>query len=251
MIDIPLLKLRARHEIGNEEERAIREAVSEIVRHPADTTVVHAGVTLHFSILLLEGMMCRYKDLSNGQRQITALHVAGDFVDLHGFVLHHLDHSLMTLTRCRVAHVPHERLTEITRTFPHLTRMLWFSTCLDGSIHREWMVSIGRRTAIARVAHLFCELHARLAVVGLADDTSFALPITQAELAECVGLTPVHVNRVLRQLREGGTIEFRSSRATILDRARLEQIAEFDPGYLYLRRRRTYSAVAESRMSRR
>jgi hypothetical protein len=117
------------------------------------------------------------------------------------------------------------------------SRGFWFATNLDACIHREWEVSLGRRTAIERTAHLLCELQARMLVVGLADDTGFALPLTQAELSECLGLTSVHVNRVLRELRERGLVEFRNARVTLLNLAGLQTIAEFDPAYLYLEKR--------------
>ena len=237
MIDAHLLKLRARDDISADEERAIRAAVGEVRDHPADRTIIRAGQTLTASTLLLDGLMCRYKDLRNGQRQITELHVAGDFADLHSFTLKRLDHNIMTLTPCRVAMVPHERLQEITERFPHLTRVYWFMTNLDAAIHREWELSLGRRTALARVAHLFCELHVRYGVVGMADGDSYRLSLTQAELAECLGLTPVHVNRTLKELRERGLVEFRGKQVAIHDMAGLKRVAEFEPDYLYLERR--------------
>ena len=132
------------------------------------------------STLLLDGLMCRYKDLRNGSRQISELHVSGDFVDLHSFTLKKLDHNIMALTPCRIAQVPHERLKAITEQFPHLTRVLWFSTNLDAAIHREWVLSLGRRTALARLAHLFCELHARLQIVGLTDGLDYKIGLTQS-----------------------------------------------------------------------
>lgn len=236
MIDTHLMKLRARDDISPEEEQAIRDAVAEVREFPADKTVIEANRPLTSSTLLLEGLMCRYKDLSEGQRQITELHVPGDFVDLHSFTLKHLDHAILTLTRCKVAIVPHANLERITERFPHLTRVLWFTTNLDACIAREGEVSLGRRTAIQRTAHLFCELYLRLRVVGLTDGTSYALELTQIELAECLGLTAVHVNRVLKELRERGVMEFRSGRATILDLAELERVADFDANYLYLKR---------------
>ena len=107
----------------------------------------------------------------------------------------------------------------------------------DAAIHRAWTVSLGRRDAIARVAHLFCELQVRLGIVGLADEHGYALPITQAVLAECLGLTSVHVNRVLKELRERNLVEFRGGRVSILDRDGLAEIGEFDPAYLYLDRK--------------
>jgi CRP-like cAMP-binding protein len=237
MIDKLLMKMRARDELSADEERALRDAATDVVDYPADKTIIPAGKEIAFSTLLLEGLMARYKDLSQGQRQITELHVPGDFADLHSFSLKRLDHSIMTLTPCRILKFPHDRLTTITERFPHLTRVLWFLTNLDACIHREWEVSLGRRTAIARLAHLFCELRARLEVVGLADGGRYALPITQAEVAECMGLTSVHVNRVLKELREAGLVDFKSGRVTIHDMDALARVAEFTPAYLYLDRR--------------
>jgi len=234
MIAQHLMKLRLRDEISAEEEAAIRDCISEVVEYPADQTIVHRGVELTYSTLVLEGFICRYKDLSDGQRQITHIHVPGDFADLHGFTLKHLDHSVMTLTPCKIAKAPHDRIMRITEKYPHLTRVFWFSTNLDACIHREWEVSLGRRRALERTAHLFCELQVRLQIVGLADETGYAFPLTQTELAECLGLTSVHVNRVLRELRERGMIEFRGGRVSITDFKALKAVAEFDPAYLYM-----------------
>lgn len=234
MIDPHLLKLRARDELSAEEEVAIRSLFSEERDVPADKTLIRAGDRLDVSLLLLDGLVCRYKDLRDGSRQISELHVAGDFADLHSFTLKRLDHSVMTLTRCRIAVAPHERIKAVTTEHPHLARLFWLSTNIDAAIHREWVLSLGRRSALARVAHLFCELRERLAIVGQADETGFALALTQTDLAECMGLTPVHVNRTLRQLRERGLVEFRARRVTILDLPRLKRVAEFDPTYLNL-----------------
>ncbi len=237
MIAKLLLKLRARDEVSAAEEQALRAAIAEERDHPADRTLIRENQELNASTLLVEGLVCRHKDLRNGGRQITALHVSGDFVDLHGFTLKRLDHNIMTLTPCRVALVPHARLTEITETLPHLTRLLWLSTTLDAAIQREWELSLGRRTALAKAAHLFCELRVRLGLIGLAEEAGYALPLTQAELGECLGLTAVNVNRTLRELRERGLMEFRGHEVSILDRAGLERIAEFKDNYLYLEKR--------------
>jgi len=234
MIERHLLKLRLRDTISAEEEAAIRGTIIDTVVHPAGRTIVRAGEELNYSTLLLDGLLGRYKDLKNGQRQITHVHVAGDFADLHGFTLKRLDHSLLALTNCTIARASHGKLRQITETMPHLTRVMWYSTNVDAAIHREWEVSLGRRSAIQRAAHLFCELHVRLQVVGLAEAEGYPLAMSQAELAECLGLTPVHVNRVLRELRERGLVEFRAGRVAFQDLASLKRLAEFDPGYLYL-----------------
>jgi CRP-like cAMP-binding protein len=237
MIEKHLMKLRARDLLGEAEEEAIREAVSEYRDYRSDLTFIEPHRELQHSTLLLEGLICRYKDLKDGQRQVTELHVAGDFADLHSFTLKRLDHSVMTLTPCRVAIFPHENLRRITEQYPHLTRLYWFATNLDAAVHREWEVSLGRRSAISRVAHLFCELEVRLGLVGLVEEDGYSLQLTQTDLAECVGLTSVHVNRTLKELREQGLMEFRSSRVRIFDLAGLRRIAEFEPAYLYLERR--------------
>jgi CRP-like cAMP-binding protein len=237
MIEHHLARLRARDDISEEEESAIRDAVAETREYAAGQTFIHAGDELRHSTLLIDGLMCRYKDMNNGERQITELHVPGDFADLHSFTLKHLDHNIMALTRCRAAVVPHANLKRITEQFPHLTRVYWFATNLDAAIHREWTVSLGRRSAISRTAQLFCELRVRLGLVGLTDHSGFALDLVQTELAECLGITPVHVNRTLKDLREREILTFRSGQVVIHNLRELERVAEFDPTYLYLEKR--------------
>jgi CRP-like cAMP-binding protein len=234
MIDPQLMKLRVRDNLSVEEEAALRAMVTEVRDFPADKVIVRAGDLLDTCMLLISGLMRRFKDLPNGQRQVTELHVAGDFADLHSFTLKRLDHNVGTLTACKVAIVPHDRLREITEQHPHLARMLWFSTNLDAAIHREWEVSLGRRSALERLAHLFCEMDCRLEIVDLAHEGRYDLALTQEELAECLGITPVHVNRTMQQLRELGLVEFRGGKVTIHDREELRRRALFDPAYLYL-----------------
>lgn len=215
----------------------MRNAVCDVRDVATDVTIVRSGTELSCSNILLDGLLCRYKDLGNGERQITQLHVPGDFVDLHSFSLKRLDHNIMTLVPSRIALVPHERLLLITEHYPHLARLLWFMTTLDAAIHREWQLSLGRRTAMARIAHLMCELQARLAIVGLTDGDRYRLPITQVDLAECLGLTSIHVNRTLLDLRTRGLAMFREKVVTIEDHAALCRLAEFNPDYLYIEKR--------------
>ena len=237
MISVHIKKLRRRTDISSEEERAIRNAVAETRRLAADEIVVHSGVELTSCMVLLDGWMARSKDLQSGERQVTELHVPGDFADLHGFTLRCLDHDIVTLTECTAAIIPHDRLRELTERYPHLGRVYWFMTNVDGSMHREWALSLGQRSAISRMAHLFCELYVRLDLVGRANGHGYELPLTQRELAECLGLTVVHANRTLQELRRRQLIELENRQLTILDRRGLEGVAEFDPAYLYLDRR--------------
>jgi CRP-like cAMP-binding protein len=232
-----LLKLRCRDIVTEHEEAVLRDAIGETEELRGGRTIVRADTSLSQSTLVFDGLVARYKDLRDGQRQILEIHVAGDFVDLHGFLLKRLEHHVGTLSPVRVAYFPHERLRRITEEEPHLARMLWFSTLVDAAIQREKILSVGRRSAIARVAHLMCELAVRLETVGLAADGRFALPLTQLDLADATGLTSVHVNRMLRKLRDEGVLTFRGGEVAIHDRDRLEQVGEFDPNYLYLERR--------------
>jgi CRP-like cAMP-binding protein len=236
MISVHLKKLRRHAHLSSEEEQAIRNAVTETRSFAADKILIRNGVELNSSLLLLDGWLARSKDLPGGDRQVTQLHVAGDFADLHSYTLKRLDHDVATLSECLIAVVPHARLKELTERFPRLARLYWFSTNVDAAITRELALSLGRRSALSRMAHLFCELYVRLEMVGRAQGDGYDFPLTQRELAECLGLTVVHANRTLQELRRRRVLEFENRRLTVRDRKGLEGIAEFDPAYLYLDR---------------
>ena len=236
MIDRHFLKLRARDEISREEEDFIRSGVRESIDVRGGRVAIREGVPTGFSTILVSGVCARRKDMRDGRRQYTELHVPGDFTDLHSFTLKHLDHDIVALSNCTFAVVPHEHLKEMTERYPHLTRVYWFGTNLDACIHREWELSLGSRSAIASMAHLFCELYLRLQIVELAPDGTYDLPISQEELGEMIGVTPVHANRTLQQLRKQEVIEFAGGTVTIKDLEGLKRTAEFDPAYLYLER---------------
>lgn len=238
MITAHLKKLKLRATISPDEERVIRGLVSETRKVAADKIVVRAGEQLNHSILLLDGWLARSKDLPGGERQVLEIHLPGDFADLHGFTLKRLDHDVTSLTECVLGLVPHERLTVMTEQHPHLTRVYWLSTNIDAAITREMALSLGQRTAISRMAHLFCELEVRLAIAGKTFEHGFDFPLTQRELAECLGLTVVHVNRTLQELRRRKVIEAENRQIRFLDKGALEAIAEFDPAYLQLDKRK-------------
>lgn len=233
MLTGDFLRGRRRDELSAEECAVIEDAVAEVRTIPPRKNILRAGQKPDFSIFLIEGMICRYMDATSGRRQLVALQVPGDFVDLHAFPLTYLDHDNATITTCKVGIVPHRRLAEILETMPHLTKMLWFSTLIDAAMHREWIFRMGRLNAVSRIAHLFAETEYRLALVDRVSHNGFQLPLVQTDLAEAVGITPIHVNRSLRVLRNAGVLEFREGHATIIDRAKLWQLAEFDPAYLF------------------
>lgn len=236
VIDAHLRRLRKRDVIGAAEEQAIRALVSQTQRVSAHRTLIREGEKLEHSVLLIDGWLARAVDMAGGARHITELHVPGDFADLHGFTLKRLDHDVVALADSIIALVPHERLKELTDRFPHIARVYWFSTNVDAAIHRQWAVSLGRRNAFSRMAHLFCEIYLRLDVVGKTTGASFDFPITQEQLASCLGLTAVHVNRTLQALRREALIELENRRLTILQFDELKRAGEFDPSYLYLDR---------------
>jgi CRP-like cAMP-binding protein len=229
------LRGRRRRELTDAEIQALEDAVERVERLPARRTTHRRGERVRYSTLLLSGYMCRYMDSSDGYRQLVAYHVPGDFLDLHGYPLQRLDHDVATITTAEIAVVPHERLTVITETMPHLTRLLWFSTLLDAAMHREWIFSMGRLDAVGRLAHFLCETRARMAAIDRVDgDGWFELPLTQQDLGEACGLTSVHINRTIRRLREDGLVEFGERRVRVIDPGRLARIGEFSPDYLYL-----------------
>ncbi|MGK2911717.1 MAG: Crp/Fnr family transcriptional regulator [Sphingobium sp.] len=229
------LKERRGAALDPEERRLLEQAIAEVRTLAPRTTLVWAGERVYHSTLLVEGIMSRYIDDRHGLRQLVAVHFPGDFVDLHAYPLKVLDHDVATMTAVTIAIVPHARLDGITETRPGLARKLWFATLIDAAIHRAWLFRLGRLDAVGRVAHLLCETNARLVSAGLSDGRRFALGITQADLAEICGLTSVHVNRVLRQLREEQLCVFRSSLVEILDIDRLAARGQFDPAYLYIK----------------
>jgi CRP-like cAMP-binding protein len=227
-------KLERRDVLSGEEKQALKSAVARVKEARMDEDLVREGDRPSESTLLLEGFAARYKLLRNGRRQITALHIPGDFVDLHSFLLKTMDHGVVALTPCRVGLVPHSTLREITETYLHLGRLLWLSTLIDAAIHREWLVAMGRRPALSQIAHLLCELFLRLQTVRLTQHMSFELPLTQAELGDVLGLSTVHVNRVIQQLRADGLVTWSEQRIAIEDWAQLQEVAEFDPTFLNL-----------------
>ncbi|WP_417603925.1 Crp/Fnr family transcriptional regulator [Novosphingobium anseongense] len=216
-------------------ERArLETAIREIKTFPPRTTIVRAGDGLTQSLLLIEGFMSRYIDDRSGLRQLVAVHVPGDFVDLHAFPLKVLDHDVASMTSVTVAVVPHSELEAIEREMPGMARKLWFATLIDAAIHRAWLFRLGRLDAVGRVAHFLCETNARLVSAGLSDGYRFALGLTQNDIAEICGLTNVHVNRVMRHLREESLCVFRSSLVEIPQPNRLAVRGQFDPTYLYI-----------------
>lgn len=203
--------------------------------------IVEPGPKASQSCMMLRGLSARSHRLKGRSEQqvITALHVPGDFVDLHGFVLNGLSHAVVAVGPVEVEFVDHSELIEITRNFPHLTRLLWRATLIDAAIHRQWLVAAASLRSSAHLAHLLCEIYTRLNVVGAATGLQFSMPLLQRELADLLGYSPIHVNRAVRDLRDRGLVRWVGADITILDWNGLATLARFDPDYLDLCREPT------------
>ena len=220
--------------LSDEERAALDAAASRTVDYAAKRIIVRENTPLTQCTLLLSGFIERFKDTPEGRRQILAIHVPGDFVDLHSYPLKRLEHSVAALTPVTVATFPHPAIRALTERSATLTELLWRSTLIDAAIGREGIVSVGARGAAVRLAHLLCEMYLRIERIGVTRGLEFDFPVTQIDLADATGLTAVHANRMLRQLREQGLVEFRQGLVRIIDWPALKAFAEFDPRYLFL-----------------
>ncbi len=234
----PLIEKLERHgHLTDEEKQVLRQITSKVTVYRPREHIVLEGSAPSDSKLILEGFATRHNHSPDGRRQITAFHVPGDFADLHSFLLKEMDDGVAALTTCQVSAVPHGDLREITRSYPYLTRVLWFTTLVDGAVHRAWMTTLGRMDARERLAHFLCELRDRLEPIGLMRDQSFELPITQEELGDAFGMSTVHVNRILQDLRAEGLITSRGKTLTINDWDSLRRLGQYNPDYLHVDRK--------------
>ena len=227
-------KLSLRDRISREEIEALQKALEPPKTVAAGSDIVREHSRPLHSTLLISGFSARYSTLEDGARQITEINVSGDFIDLHSLLMKQMDHGVVALTECVIAEAPHSGLIDITERHPHLTRLLWLDTIIDAAVHRQWLVAMGRRSGLGHLAHLVCELYLRLQAVGQTGDLTFDLPLTQAVLGDALGLSTVHVSRLISELRGEGVINWSNGQIDILDWRRLAEIAEFDPTYLRL-----------------
>lgn len=229
------LKFRQRVELSADEQAVLDKVPAREKKYLPRQDIVSAGSRATTSCMVIEGLSARYKLLSNGRRQITAINVPGDFVDLQSFLLSRMEYGVTALTPCRVLSIEHDAIRRLITNTPSITRLLWMDTMLDASIHQEWIVSMGRRSAFARLAHLICELFLRLKAVDRTEGHTFRLPLTQSELADILGLSIVHVNRILKALRAEKIVVWSQSTLRIDNWDHLKEVAEFQPDYLSLK----------------
>ncbi|KQT50946.1 Crp/Fnr family transcriptional regulator [Aureimonas sp. Leaf454] len=230
-----ILRLKSIIDLSPDDEAAFEQLPMVIRDFPADQDVVRDGDRPHQCCMVLSGLTCRYKVIADGRRQILAFNIPGDLPDLQSLHLDIMDHSVATVVPSRLGFVPHAAMRELSERRPGITAALWRETLIDGATFRAKITGIGRMSARARVAHLFCELLLRLDVVGLADGFRYKLPLTQTELGDALGLSVVHVNRILQDLRTDNIIAVERRTVTILNWEQLKSVGQFDPTYLQLR----------------
>jgi CRP-like cAMP-binding protein len=231
----PLLrKLESVASLSAEEKAAVLDLPISVRQMRADHDIVRERDRPSQCCLVLDGWLCRYKILESGTRQIFSFHIAGDVPDLQSLHLKTMDHNLGSLVQSTVAFIQHDSIKALAKNFPHICNVLWRDTLIDAAIFREWMVGMGRRDAPSRIAHLLCELFIKMRAVGLTRGYTCDFPVTQSVMGDALGLSTVHVNRSLMELRGRGLITLEKQVLTILKWDELQQEGGFDPLYLHL-----------------
>lgn len=229
-------KLAAVAELDQEDCRAIERLSQDVRSFERGREIIGEGERPDCLHLMIDGWTSRYKTLRNGSRQIVGFMIPGDFCDLHVQVLGAMDHTILAMNECQVAFIPCEEFEKLTSEGARLTRALWWTTLVDEAVLREWILNTGRRGAYEAAAHLMCEMHFRIEQVGLVTgQDELALPLTQEDLGDTLGITSVHTNRVLKRLRNEGLVSLREKVLTIHDLEGLREAAGFDPHHLHVR----------------
>ncbi len=225
-------RLRSVYPLGDADMGIVFGFGSNIVSHRRLSEIVRQGEPSAGAGVLLDGLAGRCKLTKDGKRQIVSLICPGDVLGLEGVLKDVSDHCILALTDCQVAVVSHTRLRDIFENHPAVSLALWKLFVLDTSVYREWLVNIGSRSALARTAHLICELYFRFAQVGRVQGGSFSWPMSQSLVGEVLALTTVHVNRTLQKLRDLELIRLNDRTMEILDWQGLADVAQFDCSYL-------------------
>jgi CRP-like cAMP-binding protein len=227
-------RLASRSAITDDEVMAVLALDGEVTQFGAHTDFVRLGERVDHACLVMKGMVGRFGQNKDGARQITCLHIPGDMADLPSVVSPISGWGLGALAATTVLRIPHARLRRLASLHPGMAEAFWRDCVADGSIFSEWVVNVGRRSAVSRIAHLFCEMAIRSERAGKGCRLSFPLPITQADLGDATGLTNIHVNRTLRELRMQAVVEMQAGIVTVLDWDRMVSVGDFDPAFLLL-----------------
>lgn len=230
-----LARLLRRSQLDPEERDAILSLSGQTHQFHANADIVSPGQTVSHSCLIAHGLAARYDQMADGQRQLNAFHIEGDMCDLHSVVCPTAAWGITALTTTTVFQVAHAELRPLVARYPRVALAFWREGTADASILAKWVGNLGRRGARARLAHLLCEMGLRMEASALGTRNQFWFDVTQTNLADATGLTPVHVNRTLQALRREGLIRTDSRMIYVDDWQRLTSVAEFDPDYLLLR----------------
>ena len=233
-LDPMLRKLQRRAPFDPADREALLALPHDVRTIEPGRYVVREGDAPTHCCAILSGFACRHKLVSDGSRSIGAVHMKGDIADLQNSLLGRADHNVQTLTRSEIAFIPREAIRLLAAAKPAIGIAMWHDTLIDGSILREWIANLARRDAATRLAHLLCEFAIRIEHVGIGDRFRFELPMTQEQLADATGLTPVHVNRTLRDLEQRGLISRNVRTVAIADWDRIREAADFNAAYLHL-----------------
>ena len=223
---------RLRQNLSVDDLAYIEDLVETDENHPDGTRLLDRGAKTDRSTILIEGFIFRTIE-SAGKRFITAVHVPGDFVDLHGFALKRLDHNIDTVGPVTVGCVSHDTLRRVMTERPGIARAMWFATLLDAAIHRKWIQTLEQLEAPRRIAHLYAELHTRLELIGRSTPRALRTPFTQFDMADMCGVSAIHANRAVGKLKELGLAEIRRGDLYTSNWKALKEYAQFDPEYLY------------------
>jgi len=237
-------KLEGYTPLDQEDKRLLNSIITDIRHVPAHTDLAIEDQKPTSVHLVMEGFACRYKFTAEGNRQIMAYLLPGDFCDMHVMVLKQMDHSIATISPCAVVDISRDDILMLLQR-PTLSLALWCAALVDAAVLREWLVNVGQRRAGQRLAHVICELLLRLQIVGLADN-SYDLPLSQMDLADTIGVSNVHLNRVLQELRREGLISWKEDLLSIKDIDRLMKYAGFNPNYLHIGRQGANPATRSS-----
>lgn len=227
-----LLRLSRFGPLGPEEREVLRQCFGAVRHEPPHSELLVAGRPSAGPTVILSGIACRFTLLRNGKRQITSYLLPGDICEFRFLTNSIIEQGVRSLSAATCVTIPQVRLTDACERYPNLVKALLQAAAAQEAVTREWLISLGQRSAVERMAHLLCELYCRLKIVGLVNGMSFHLPLTQSELGESMGLSTVHVNRTLQELRRNGLIETRDKTVHIIDFAALSGRAMFDPAYL-------------------
>jgi CRP-like cAMP-binding protein len=230
-----LAKLLRHSSLGDEERQAILGLPMRPAQIRANADIVRLGETVDHACLVVEGLVGRFEQTSEGRRQITSLHVPGDMIDLHSVVVPKSTAALQALSTTTVLRVPHDALRDLAERFPAIGYAFWRECSIEAAILSQWVANVGRRDAQGRLAHLFCELALLMEQAGLGSRSAFALEATQTHLADALGLTPVHVNRTLQALKAAGIVRVENRIVHIDNWKALAALGDFDASYLSLR----------------